>query len=135
LLLFFVGSSFGKMAKQVATATDNSPQQIAEFVDTHLGREALIETAEWEISFLTEHERYHHPPSSVVDALTVRMYLGAQSAKDIYDLQGLEPDYVIVGPFARWTELYRVGDLERACTPATSFEEYTLYRCGEGSNR
>jgi hypothetical protein len=135
LLLLFVGSSFLQTAKQVVTAGDSSPQQMAEYVDAHVSHDALIETAEWEISFLTEHERYHHPPSSVVDALTARLYLGVQDAVDPYDLQGLDPDYVIVGPFAAWTSLYRDQDLGRTCTQATSFGEYVLYQCGEGSNR
>jgi hypothetical protein len=45
-----------------------------------------------------------------------------------YDFQRFDPDYLIVGRFAKWTGLYPTDFLEHKCTLVGSIGEYDLYR-------
>ena len=129
VLVFFVISSFARTIEQITTADDDAPQRFADYIDTHLNQNVLIETVEWEISFLTRHSLYHHPPPTVMDALTMHAYLDAPYSSDLYDFQKYDPDYVVVGIIAKWwTELYPPDFLAQECTLVKSIGDYDLYR-------
>jgi hypothetical protein len=45
----------------------------------------------------------------------------------MYDFEQHHPDYIINGPFSKWTGLYPPGYLSQECTLVVSIGEYDLY--------
>ena len=127
LLLAVVMYPFSAEARTILTYKDDSPQRFAHYLDAHVPSDALIESWEWELDFLTDH-RYHHPSPAVLDAMVNYVYLGGAYPDGIYEPLSNEPDYLIVGPFARWTSLYSPQFIARNCTLITSIGEYALYK-------
>ena len=110
----FVGKAFIAMSS-VATITmvlsyylappEQALEKVMLFVETRTPPNAIIETYESEIHFLTD-RRYHYPPDQVhVDA--IRRTLPSVDHFPIdYDPLAGDPDYLIVGPQARGWNLY-----------------------------
>jgi hypothetical protein len=106
---------------------NNTAQRFARYINTHVSPDALIESWEWEIDFFTNHT-YHHPPASVLDLLTRHIFLGQPYAYDMYDFEQYHPDYIIDGPFSKWTELYSPNHLRQTYELTVSIGDYDLYR-------
>jgi hypothetical protein len=117
----------------MSNTTDRSPQEFATYLDTHLCREALVESWEWEIDFLTAHNNYHHPPLEVLVSAD-RFYNFGTSyppPATVYDFRAYHPEYVINGPFAKLTGIYPEDLLEENATLVVSIGEYDLWRMKE----
>jgi 4-amino-4-deoxy-L-arabinose transferase-like glycosyltransferase len=127
LAVFMIGYGALIDVNNVFRGGDQSAQQMAEYLDTHLERGVLIETWEWEIAFLTHHN-YHHPPFEVLEAMVRRVNLGMPFSDTLYDFQQFHPGYLIDGPFSKWTQLYPEAFLQEQCELVTSVGEYDLYR-------
>jgi len=128
LLGLLLLNSSSDVVKAVFSTPDRSPQQFAEYLDTHLDANNLIETWEWEIAFLTNRLRYHHPPTVLLNSLIASVNLGIPYDRSSYDFQAQQPNYIVVGPFAKWTGLYPSDFLARQSTQVVSIGEYDLYR-------
>jgi hypothetical protein len=85
-------------------ATDTSAQAVADFLNTQTAPGARIETYESELHFLLNRP-YHYPPDQVHVELNRRGLLH-QEATIQYDPLAADPDYLVVGRFARGNDLY-----------------------------
>ena len=85
-------------------ANDPSAQQTADFLNTQTPPGARIETYESELHFLLDRP-YHFPPDQVHVELNRRGLLH-QDAAVAYDPLADDPDYLVVGRFARGNDLY-----------------------------
>jgi 4-amino-4-deoxy-L-arabinose transferase-like glycosyltransferase len=83
---------------------DSSAEQTADFLNTQTPPNARIETYESELHFLLK-RRYHYPPDQVHVELNRRGLLH-QDAAIQYDPLDADPDYLVVGRFARGNDLY-----------------------------
>lgn len=83
---------------------DASVQQVADYLNTYTPPDALIEAYDAELFFLL-HRRYHYPPDQISVELLRRVYLD-QEVPVAYDPLAATPDYLVVGPFMRWWQLY-----------------------------
>ena len=101
-------------------------QQTAGYLEAHIPRDALIETWEPELGFLTDHN-YHFPPHALLDAAVRHVWLGGPSPDDIYDFGDLSPDYVITGVFSQYAGLYAIDRLEPDYQLVSSFGPYNIY--------
>ncbi len=126
LLSIIILVSLQHRAKAVFLQEDDTPQQFAQYITTFVAPDKVIESYEWEIAFLTNHE-YHHPPVEILTMLKAHLFLGAPYSPNMYDFARYFPNYIVVGEFAKWTGLYPEDFLRDDCTLVTSIGEYDLW--------
>jgi hypothetical protein len=101
---------------------------MAAYLNRQVPLEALIETSEPEIAFLTEH-RYHLPPVSVLYTAVRHIWQGeAAPAESYHFLRTAAPDYVVVGAFGAWAGHYADADLEALYERQVEIGAYQLFR-------
>jgi hypothetical protein len=83
---------------------DRSAQRVADYLNTQIPPDALVETYESELHFLLNRP-YHYPPDQLHVELNRRSLLG-QEVEVSYDPLAADPDYLVVGRFARGNDLY-----------------------------
>ena len=120
---------YGTVSKldMIATDGDRTPQAFAEYLENNVGKGYVMETWEWEIAFLTDHS-YHHPPFEVLDAMIGHVQFGRPLPENLYELERIRPEYLIDGPFSKWTGLYSQY-ISAHCIPSASVGQYDLYAC------
>lgn len=105
----------------------SSAQEMAAYLNSHVEGNALVETWQWEISLLSQ-RTFHHPPFDVLETAVRQIQLGIPPQGEAYSPEPFEPDYVVDGPFSKWTGLYSEY-LRQHCVLRTSIGMYDLYRC------
>lgn len=118
--------NFRLLARELV-APDRSLEQFNAYLQAHVPAGAVIETWEWEVAFLDTTHRYHFPPTPLLNTLIARVQLGASDEPVDYDFLAARPDYVVVGRFAQWTNLYPLERLERHGQPVSTIGPYVLY--------
>jgi hypothetical protein len=84
----------------------------AEYVETNLPPDALIETWEEELAVLTDYS-YHFPPQVIEAYVVSEEWLQGSPASERYHFEEyVTPDYVIAGPFSKWAGIYTPEQLE-----------------------
>ncbi len=129
LIAVLLLSGLAPMARQIVQSQDSGLHALVAYLEANVPSDALIESWEWEVDFLTEH-RFHHPPYEVTNAVTAQIWYGAPVSPELYDPLALRPAYLITGPFAGWTGLYGRQVLDR-CTLLASIGEYDVYRVND----
>jgi len=110
----------------VLTTGDHTAQEMAAYLSGHVLSDAMIETWEPEMAFLTEH-RYHLPPSRVLDAYSRAKAIGAGEEMPAYNPLTADPDYILIGEFGWWTELYSQEFLAKCCQMVKTVGTYALF--------
>jgi hypothetical protein len=127
LLSFLILNPRNDVLKGLFSAQDRSPQEFAEYINANVEEDALIESWEWEIGFLTG-RTYHYPPTSMIPTKVKQWYYsGDPYDPDLYDFQQYAPDYIVVGYFAGWSGLYPPDFLAQECTLVKSIPVTTGY--------
>jgi hypothetical protein len=112
---------------QIVSPAANGPVAMAAYLDERVSREALIETWEPEMGFLTDHN-YHFPPPLLLNNAVGYIWLGGEPPAEQYDFVQTEmPDYVLVGEFARWVEIYPTDMLKSRYELVDALGGYELY--------
>jgi 4-amino-4-deoxy-L-arabinose transferase-like glycosyltransferase len=122
------------MTKRIVQSPDSGLQELADYLNTYVPTDALIESWEYEVDLLTDHT-YHHPPYEVTNAITAQIWYGTPASPDIYDPLVFHPAYLIRGSFARWTGIYPQELLEQRCMLIQSAGEYELYEVKRGEEK
>lgn len=106
---------------------DSDAEAISDYVDDNIPTDAIIETWEWELTVLSDHWQYHLPHQRYLFE-AIRQFSHEQRLLMTLDYDPLQadPDYLIVGPFATFTNIY-TPDLETHFEHVTSMGEYHLY--------
>jgi hypothetical protein len=113
--------------RQVVAPPFNAPAVMAEYLDAHVPTDVLIETWEPEIGFLTNHN-YHYPPQILLNTAVGYIWQGGKPPSEDYDfVQTERPDYVLVGAFARWVNMYPPELLAERYALVTTVGAYELY--------
>jgi 4-amino-4-deoxy-L-arabinose transferase-like glycosyltransferase len=128
---WMIASGFGTIGS-VLQSQDESYFQFARYVNDVVPSSAVVESWEWELDLVADLQ-YHHPPTSVTNAVTRRLWVDGSESEIDYDFQRFAPDYLIVGSFAKATGLYPPDFLEHGCTLVGSIGEYDLYRVNRGA--
>jgi hypothetical protein len=105
---------------------DASIRDVAQYINTETPPEALIETYESEIFFLTDRP-YHYPPDQVHVDLIRRTFPDGQHVQIKYDPLSANPDYLIVGEQAKWWRLYGPILQTNAFRLIRSYNRYDVY--------
>ena len=101
---------------------------MAQVMNATVPLDALVETWEQPMGFLTDH-RYHYPPQLLLNRTVRQKWLGEAEAAEFYDFTELNPEYVLVGEFARWVEVYPPDRLEAAGYELVkTLGQYELYQ-------
>jgi 4-amino-4-deoxy-L-arabinose transferase-like glycosyltransferase len=117
----------GQTVKQIVLPEFNAPIAMAAYLDEQVSQQALIETWEPELGFLTNHN-YHFPPPLLLNQAVGHVWLGKPSPAQEYTfVQDKSPDYVLVGGFARWVGLYPQDWLATHYRLETNIGNYELY--------
>jgi 4-amino-4-deoxy-L-arabinose transferase-like glycosyltransferase len=124
-----IAAPLANTARSIVTARDRSPQQVAAYLDANVPASTVIETWEPELGFLST-RAVHYPPSGWLDRAVRAQWLGSTSTttSDYDPIALVHPDYLVVGPFGKYTGIY-AGLLSRDATaPIVSYGEYDIYR-------
>jgi hypothetical protein len=106
--------------------TSTAAVQVADFLNTQTPPDALIETYESELHFLLN-RRYHYPPDQLHVELNRRSLLHQAMTID-YDPLAANPDYLVVGQFARENQLYQPAIDSGAFRTLRAFAGYVVYQ-------
>jgi hypothetical protein len=124
-LALMILSPLGATVWQILVPPVDMTPAMASYMDEHVPTDALIETHEPRIGFLTDHN-YHYPPGHVRDQAMAYTSFGAPPPE--YDfVQTEQPDYVLVGPVSLYEGLYPVEVLKPRYELVTSIGDYQLY--------
>jgi hypothetical protein len=134
LLTVLALTLLGGIAFNVVTVgrdRDASPQQLAAVINRDVKPDAVVESSEWEIDFLTDRQ-YHHPPAEVVFDANRVLLLGHQPrALRSYRVPATST-YLIDGRFSKWWGIYRTEIDQGRFKRIASIGEYDLYRAEAG---
>lgn len=127
-LVVLIVLPLGVTARKVLFPEFNAPRAMSDYLNENVSETALIETWEPELGFLTDHN-YHYPPPLLLNNAVGHIWQGGPSPAAEYDfVQTEQPDYVLVGEFSRWVQLYPVDFLAEHYTLVTSIGAYDLYQ-------
>jgi hypothetical protein len=104
---------------------DRSAFAVASFFNTQTPAATRVETYESELHFLLD-RRYHYPPDQVHVELNRRSLLGHTTAID-YDALASDPDYLVVGVFARGNSLYQPAIASGSFRLLQTTGDYEIY--------
>lgn len=117
----------GQTLRNVVAPGFNGPAAMATYMNDHVPSDALVETWEPEMGFLTDHN-YHFPPPLLLNNAVAHIWLEGPSPADKYDfVQTEHPQYVLVGAFSRWVNLYPADVLSNQYELVTNIGQYDLY--------
>lgn len=119
------------MAKNVLDIAAPPPpyaMQMSDYLNKNVPLDAVIETWDPEMGFLTGHN-YHYPPNALLAVAVDQVYYYGEPVRDRYDfVQTERPDYLLVGEFSKWTQIYPFEELEDQYELVVMFGDYDLYR-------
>jgi hypothetical protein len=105
LLLVVVATVSGKAVVNLSRSErDVSVQEVAAYVNRHAGSRALVESYDSELFFFLSRP-YHYPPPQV-NVEFIRRIWHNESIPYSYDPGLVKADYLVLGPFSRWSGLY-----------------------------
>jgi 4-amino-4-deoxy-L-arabinose transferase-like glycosyltransferase len=113
--------------RQIIWSDNKSYFEFAAYLDQNVPPNAVVESWEWELDLITD-LRYHHPTTEVTNAITYELWVAYSPVTLDYDPRQFAPDYLVVGPFARWTQLYTRTGLLKTADLQKTIGEYELYR-------
>jgi hypothetical protein len=113
-------------ARNIVSPPPPAAQEIANYLDANIPKDALIETWEPELGFLTDHN-YHFPPHALLDTAVRHVWLGGPAPADQYDFKAESPDYVIQGAFSDYAGLYAPETLSPDYELVTRIGAYRIY--------
>lgn len=128
LLAAIIVAPGARLTVRIATAAPDDSAQMAQVMDATVPLDALVETWEPHMGFLTDH-RYHYPPQLLLNRTVRQKWLGETTVADLYDFAALQPEYVLVGEFSRWVDVYPPDRLAAAgYTLVKTLGQYELYQ-------
>ena len=126
-LVIIIIFPLGQLIGDIVLPQENYPAIMADYLNQIVEEGAIIETWEPEMGFLTDHN-YHYPPHALLNDAVGQIWLGKPPVSDNYSFVEEEnPDYVLVGEFAKWTKLYPPVIFERFYTRLVTIGSYDLY--------
>ncbi len=134
LLAAMIVAPGARLVVRIATAPADDSAQMARVMDANVSPAALVETWEPQMGFLTDHS-YHYPPQLLLNRTVRQKWMGETPVSELYDFREFAPDYVLVGEFGRWVDVYPQERLQAAGYELIeSLGQYELYRRQGGSN-
>jgi 4-amino-4-deoxy-L-arabinose transferase-like glycosyltransferase len=125
-VLAFASYQLARRAQDLMTPPDTSAADFVAYLDRVVAPDAQVATWEWQLTVFTR-RAFVRPETVWVDRYTEMIFAGTQLPQP-YRLPLSRLDYVIDGPFSRWTDLY-AADLQAGCCERVGgVGPYTLLR-------
>lgn len=114
--------------RDVVFPSQDDAGRMAHILNETVPVDAVVETWEPEMGFLTDH-RYHYPPSGSLNRAVAHIWLNGPSPATPYlaELEAAAPPYVLEGEFARWVDMYPADWLSAHYTLISEAGVYRLY--------
>lgn len=126
-LIAIVAIPLTKNVAKIAFPGPNFAQLMADYLNENVPQNAIIETWDPEMGFLTDHN-YHYPPNALLAVAVNQVYYGAEPVQNYYDfLQKERPEYLLLGEFSKWTDIYSISFIQENYQWLQAFGEYDLY--------
>jgi 4-amino-4-deoxy-L-arabinose transferase-like glycosyltransferase len=126
-LVVMIVLPLAQTARSIIFPPFNAPAAMAEFLNKNVPKDAVIETWEPEMGFLTDNN-FHFPPPGLLATADSFIWLGKSSPQLSYHyLETNNPPYVLVGAFSTWVQLYPQDILASRYHQVTKIGEYSLY--------
>jgi len=117
-----------KTVTEIAFTGPNSAQEMSKYISENVPMSSLVETWEPEMGFLTDHI-YHYPPHSLLAVAIEQTYSEGEPVQNFYDfVQTDTPDYLLIGAFAKRTDIYPLEELLGEYELVATFGDYDLYQ-------
>jgi hypothetical protein len=117
-----------KSAADIALPGPAYAKQMSEYLNANVPVNAIIETWDPEMGFLTDHT-YHYPPNALLAIAVDQVYYGDEPVQDYYEFVQTElPEYLLLGEFSKWTMIYPDDFVQENYTLLQSFGDYDLYQ-------
>ena len=127
-LLAIIMFPLAKTVFEIALPEPAYAQQMSAYIEANVPRDAVIETWDPEMGFLSDH-KFHYPPNALLAVAVDQVYYGGEPVQDRYDfIQTEHPDYLLAGEFSKWTQIYPLEVLANEYELVISFGDYDLYR-------
>ncbi|MBP7999441.1 MAG: glycosyltransferase family 39 protein [Chloroflexi bacterium] len=131
LALWLVGMIVLPLAqnlKNIALTQENAAADMAAYLSENVPLTAIIETWEPEIGFLAD-QKFHYPPSGTLNLSVQQKFMNGPLVAEQYNFQEhVDAEYVLIGNFATWIELYTPAQLEPTYQQEAQFGPYILYK-------
>ena len=115
------------LGRKIGNPPPPDAANIAAYISANVPPTAIIETWEPEMGFLTDHA-YHFPPNALLNKAVAHKWLAGPALSNTYNfMQPKPPDYVLVGIFTRWVEVYPDDMLTQHYRLVTTIGAYALY--------
>jgi 4-amino-4-deoxy-L-arabinose transferase-like glycosyltransferase len=111
LLALMIAAPAARLAQRIVTAPPDPAREMAALLNQAVPPDALVETWEPHMGFLTDHT-YHYPPQLLLNRAVRQVWLGETPVSELYDFAQQTPDFVLVGEFGRWVNVYPAERLE-----------------------
>jgi len=117
-----------KNVVEIALPGPNYAKQMSDYLNENVPQSAIIETWDPEMGFLTDHN-YHYPQNALLALAVDQVYYGGEPVQDHYDfVQTEKPEYILLGEFSKWTQIYPFDLIQADYVLVQSFGNYDLYR-------
>lgn len=127
-LLAIVLIPLSKTVHDIATPPPAYAMQMSAYLNKNVPLNAVIETWDPEMGFLTDHN-YHYPPNALLAIAVDQVYYRGEPVQERYDfVQTEQPDYLLAGEFSKWTQIYPLEELSDQYELIATFGDYDLYR-------
>lgn len=127
-LALLVGTTLGLIGQvnRVMAHQDMAAERFARAISGVVPATATVESWEWELDVWAD-LNYHHPTNVWVDELTRVTQFRETSRLAPYDPTPFSPQYLIDGPFSKWTQLYANYLAAGCCRLVLREGPYDLY--------
>ncbi|MCS6828884.1 MAG: glycosyltransferase family 39 protein [Caldilinea sp.] len=127
-LAAMISASAARLTWTIASAPPDDSMQMAAVMNRTVPLDALVETWEPQMGFLTDH-RYHYPPQLLLNRAVRQVWLNETPVAELYDFTELAPDFVLIGEFSRWVNVYPPERLQQAgYERVETLGQFELYR-------
>lgn len=127
-LLAIILIPLAKTILEIALPGPAYAQKMAAYLDENIPTDAVIETWDPEIGFLSD-QNFHYPPNALLAVAVDQVYYGGEPVRDRYDfVQTEHPEYLLAGEFSKWTGIYPLDELSGEYELVASFGDYDLYK-------
>lgn len=115
--------------KKVLFCRGSAPEQLVQYLRTHVPSSCLIETPEYELAFLDDDHRIHHMPSYFFMESTPEKVVLLNPRERPYEFDRVGADILILGSFGKsvFKQVYPPALINRDWSRIAQVEYYDIY--------
>lgn len=115
--------------KQILICRGSAPMRLVQYLHTHVPTRCLIETPEYELSFLDDDHRIHHMPSYFFVESTPDRVVLLNPRREPYEFSRVGADILILGSFGKsvFKQVYPPALINREWRRIAQVDYYDIY--------